>query len=219
MVRYLQTIATALFVTGLLTPGSSSTAAQPTNRSGVKQLADANTLTAKPESGKPTSGSAVSVETVHSMVKTHMPELREILSQLEKSNPQQHERAIRDLSRSLQRLTTAKRRDAALYEIELTLWKSRTSANLSAARVKVRDSAANRKALRAAVVQLTQAETARAQYDVELYKKRLAGAQSQLESAESRLMKKQAESADTVYETFLRKAGRLKRSKNPTPDS
>jgi len=224
MVKLLQTIRTALlvaglFVTGLLAIGSTSAAAQPKNRSDIQRLADGKTLTPKRQPENPAGSSAVSVETVNRLVQTHVPELRAILAQLEKSDPQQYNAAIRDLSRSVQRLTVAKRRDADLYEIELLLWKSRTSANLSAARVKVRDTAANRKALQAAVVKLTQAETARAQYDVVLYKKRLAGAKAQLEAAETRLTNKQAESAETVYETFLRKAGRLKRSKNSTPDA
>ena len=78
------------------------------------------------------------------LVKTHLPELNDVLGRLHTKQPRQYDRAIRDLAKSVRKLELAENRDQELYEIELELLKAQTQANLLTAKLKVRDSQSDR---------------------------------------------------------------------------
>ena len=145
------------------------------------------------------------------LVNAHLPELKDVLNRLRADQPRQYDRAIRDLAKSVRKLDLAKNRDHQLYEIELELLKAQNQVNLLTAKLKVRDSQSDRKQLRNAVARLQQAQFARAQYDVEMYRQRLERAKQQLDAAGARLEAKQSDPDQQLEKSYLgllRKAGR-----------
>lgn len=145
------------------------------------------------------------------LVKAHLPELDDVLNRLRADQPRQYDRAIRDLAKSVRKLELAENRDEQLYEIELELLKAQTQVNLLTAKLKVRDSQSDRKKLRNSVARLHQAHLTRIQYDVELYRQRLARAKQQFDAAQERLETKQSDHEQQLeksYQGLLRKAGR-----------
>lgn len=145
------------------------------------------------------------------LVRSHLPELNNVLDRLRADQPRQYDRAIRDLAKSVRKLELAKNRDEQLYELELELLKAQNHVNLLTAKLKVRDSQSDRTQLRDAAARLQQAQVARIQYDVELYRQRLERAKQQLDAAGERLEAKQSDAEQQLEKTYLgllRKAGR-----------
>lgn len=148
---------------------------------------------------------------VQQLVQAHLPELTKVLSQLRAVQPQEYDRVIKDLAKSARKLETAQNRDQQLFEIEVELLQAEHHASLLTARLKVRDSESDRKRLRDAAKRLQQAQIARAEYDVNAFRQRLARSQQQLESAVARLEARKNEAEDQLeksYLSMLRKAGR-----------
>ncbi|TWU00887.1 hypothetical protein [Stieleria varia] len=150
-------------------------------------------------------------ERVLEMVQSHLPELQRLLDQLRMNEPRQYRVAIQNLAKSAKRLEMAANRDPRFFELELTVIKSQTAVNLLIAKLKVRDSKSDRQALQKATEQIHDAETARAQYDVDQMQERLQRAQQQLAAAQKRLQSRQADRTTQIERSFagnLRKAGR-----------
>lgn len=163
---------------------------------------------------------------VQQLVQVHLPELTKVLSQLRSVQPQEYDRAIKDLAKAARKLEIAQNRDQRLFEIEVELLQAEHHASLLTAKLKVRDSESNRERLREAAKRLQQAQIARAEYEVEALRQRLARSQQQLESAVARLETRKSEAEDQLEKSFssmLRKAGRdTKRShqpKSPRPNN
>jgi hypothetical protein len=72
---------------------------------------------------------------VLSFVEAHQPELAKVLANLEKRKPAEYARAIEELDRSVQPLTTGKAKDPRLHELDLRAWQARTRVELLGARV------------------------------------------------------------------------------------
>lgn len=72
---------------------------------------------------------------VVSFVEAHQPELAKVLAHLEKRKPAEFARAIEELDRSVQPLTSGKARDQRLHELELRAWQTRTRVELLGARL------------------------------------------------------------------------------------
>ena len=148
---------------------------------------------------------------VDALVDAHLSELKGLLKRLRNAQPQEYDRAIRDLAKSAKRLEVAKNRDERLYDIEVELLQARTQANLLTAKLKVRDNARDRKALRQAAQRLQRAEMDRADYDVQQSQARLERVKNQHDAAVKRLSaKKDDPDAQLLksYNAMLRKAGR-----------
>jgi hypothetical protein len=160
---------------------------------------------------------------VQQLVQAHLPELTKVLSQLRAVQPQEYDRVIKDLARSARKLEIAQNRDQHLFEIEVELLQAEYHASLLTARLKVRDSESDRKQLREAAKRLQHAQIARAEYDVNAFRQRLARSQQQLESAVARLEARKNEAEDQLeksYLNMLRKAGRdTKRNDTEPPAS
>ena len=71
---------------------------------------------------------------VLSFVATHQPELAKVLANLEKRKPAEYARAIEELDRSVQPLTTGKAKDPQLHELDVRAWEARTRVELLGAR-------------------------------------------------------------------------------------
>jgi hypothetical protein len=72
---------------------------------------------------------------VLSFVEAHQPELAKVLANLEKRKPAEYARAIEELDRSVQPLTTGKAKDPQLHELDVRAWQARTRVELLGARV------------------------------------------------------------------------------------
>ena len=145
------------------------------------------------------------------LTREHLPQLTPLLKQLKIDQPRQYERAILDLARSARKLSVAQKRDKQLYQVELELLKADTEANLIAAKLKVRDKPQDRDKLRNAVIRLHTAKKHKMQYEVDLFRKRLARDQALLATAEQNLTAFEDDSNNTVdafYLKLLRKADR-----------
>ena len=148
------------------------------------------------------------------LVQDHLPELKKLLENLKKENPRQYDAAIRDLAKSARRLTTIKNRDEEWFEIEVEMLKTQSSIKLLTAKLKVRDSQADRKLLRDTAKRLHQAELAKAQYNVRYLQERADKAQQQLSTAKTRLESIEDNSESRLeksYLGFLKNAGRLEK--------
>jgi hypothetical protein len=72
---------------------------------------------------------------VLSFVEAHQPELAKVLANLEKRKPAEYARAIEELDRSVQPLTSGKAKDPRLHELDVRAWQARTRVELLGARV------------------------------------------------------------------------------------
>jgi hypothetical protein len=71
---------------------------------------------------------------VMSFVETHQPDLARVLDDLRKRKPAEYSRAIEELDRSVQPLTSGKAKDPGLHDLELRAWQARTRVELLGAR-------------------------------------------------------------------------------------
>ena len=72
---------------------------------------------------------------VMAFVRQHHAELGELLVRLKASNSQEYERAIRDLSRTSERLAQIRKNDTDRFELELKLWQAQSHSDLLTARL------------------------------------------------------------------------------------
>jgi|APCry1669189034_1035192.scaffolds.fasta_scaffold36959_1 hypothetical protein len=72
---------------------------------------------------------------VVAFVKAHQPDLAKVLAHLEKRKPAEYARAIEELDRSVQPLTSGKTKDPQLYDLELRAWQARTRVELLGAKL------------------------------------------------------------------------------------
>jgi hypothetical protein len=75
--------------------------------------------------------------TAIALVRKHHKELYTLLTSLKESVPLEYDRAIRELSRSSDRLAQLKKRDSKRYKIELRLWQVRSQRQLLTARLQM----------------------------------------------------------------------------------
>lgn len=87
------------------------------------------------EETRPIQTAAERERRVIGFVRSHSPELAEVLARLETSKPGEYAGAIEELDRSVQPLTTGRAKDPRLHEIELQAWQARTRVELLGARV------------------------------------------------------------------------------------
>lgn len=202
LVRWATLLSLMLFAT-------TATAIEPTNSIGPLAANGALVDQSLPANADERAGESEAA--VLLLVQSHLPQLAVMLDRLRDANPRQYDRAIRDLSRWVKRLESAKKRDPNLYGIEVDLLKAETNVDLLSAKLKVRDDPSDRNLLRNAVDQLHQAKTARVRYDVQLATDRLNRAKQQLQSASQKLQAlEDSTEADRqhAYVGLLRKSGR-----------
>lgn len=74
---------------------------------------------------------------VLAFVGQHQPRLLELMNFLKKKQPAQYEQALKEMTRSKQRLEGWAKRDQEMYAIELELWQTRSQLRLLAAEISV----------------------------------------------------------------------------------
>jgi hypothetical protein len=137
-------------------------------------------------------------------VRQHHPELAELLIHLKESSPKEHERAVRDLFRTSERLAQLQERDANVYELELKLWKARSRAQLLSAKLQMADSEELRHKLRG---------TLEEEYELQMQllkreRDRLADRVNGLNSQIDRLTQRRNESIDSQFQKLTKTSGR-----------
>jgi hypothetical protein len=70
-------------------------------------------------------------------VQRNHPELGELLAYLKTSQPEEYQRAIRDLARVVERLGAIQERDPLQYDLEVALWTAQSRVQLLTARLKM----------------------------------------------------------------------------------
>ena len=92
-----------------------------------------------------------------SFVQRNLAELAELLGYLKSSQPEEYDRAIRDIFRATERLALIQERDSLQYELEVEAWTAQSRVQLLAAKLKMGSSDELKGQLRAALA--TQNET------------------------------------------------------------
>jgi hypothetical protein len=125
-------------------PGKANPDKAEPDKADSKQAERKKPPTDKSESTKPgkraetaRKGSGLTPEreaAVMTFVKLNHPDLEMLLTHLKQSEPKEYEKAVRDLTRVIDRLAASKDRDADMYELELRSWKAQSRLQLLSAR-------------------------------------------------------------------------------------
>jgi len=106
------------------------------------------------------------------LARRHLKELLPLLAHLRAYEPEQFEKAIRELDRAAKRLESQQRRGADFYDKSLQQWQSRGRIDLLKARLRVRPTESDRKALLAEMQRLRKVEIERLQLEVDAVSER-----------------------------------------------
>ncbi len=93
---------------------------------------------------------------VFAFVKEHHRELERLLSHLRQHRPQEYGRAVREMSRNVERIEAYRARDLGRYELEVKLWQLQSRSQLLAARITMADESQLREELRQLLGQQTE---------------------------------------------------------------
>jgi hypothetical protein len=88
---------------------------------------------------------------VMTFVQRNHAELADLLASLEASQPQEYERAVREIFRTTERLALVQERDPLQYELEIAVWTAQSRAQLLVARLNMGESDELKRQLRAAL--------------------------------------------------------------------
>jgi hypothetical protein len=125
-------------------------------------------------------------EQLLSFVSENHPELKDLLSKLEKSKKQrQYLNAIRGLNKSVTKLETTKERNPQRYESALQQWNLESRIKVAGAQVKTNDTEEGRSTLESLVTKLVDFHIARMKSDREQIQKRLDQVEKRIADAES----------------------------------
>jgi len=102
---------------------------------------------------------------VMTFVQRNHAELADLLSYLKTSQPEEYERAIREIFRTTERLDQIQDRDPLQYELEVAAWTAQSRAQLLAARLKMGSSDELLKQLREALTTQNEAKLALLKHD------------------------------------------------------
>jgi hypothetical protein len=97
---------------------------------------------------------------VLTFVQRNHAELADLLAALKTNDPQQYERAIRDIFRTTERLAQIQERDPLQYELEIAAWTAQSRVQLLAAKLKMESSEELIKQLREALQTQNEARVA-----------------------------------------------------------
>jgi hypothetical protein len=120
----------------------------------VKSSAPTSSAANPKKDGKARTAIAVTPEreaAATTFVQRNHPELAELLGYLKSSQPAEYERAIKEISRTIERLAVISERDPLQYELEVAAWTAQSRVQLLAAKLKMGSNDELLKELRAAL--------------------------------------------------------------------
>lgn len=135
------------------------------------------------------------------LAQQHLSELLPLLSHLRVHEPDQYEKAVRELDRAAKRLESQQRRGQEFYDVALRQWKSRGRVDLLKAKLRVRPSEQDRKRLLAEMRFLREVEVERLRLEWEVIAQRqkvLAARMAQAESAAKRAKEQMDELSQNI---------------------
>ncbi|HEX5104863.1 MAG TPA: hypothetical protein VFV87_13680 [Pirellulaceae bacterium] len=133
---------------------------------------------------------------VTTFVKRNHAELADLLAHLKANQPQEYERAVRDLYRITERLASIQERDPTQYDLELTLWTAQSRVQLFTAKLKMGTTDELKSELRQALDAQAEARVALLKHERTKVVDRLSridGDIAQLEGEREKLIDKQLE--------------------------
>lgn len=119
---------------------------------------------------------------VRKFVEQQLPELESVLNHLKEYNSQEYQRAVRDLSRTVERLSQSRERDQRRYELELKQWQNQSRIDLLVARLKMANSEEYREPLRGLLRERLELKTAVLQLERERLAERMQKIDQQLQA-------------------------------------
>jgi hypothetical protein len=133
-------------------------------------------------------------------VRSHHPELVNLLEQLKSKDRRQYDMVVRDLFRTSERLAVMQQNDRPRYEIALQAWKLKSRIQVLAARASLDEDLAILAELRAALVQQSDVRNQQLKYERDLLAERLHRAESALANFE----RDRSQQVDRQYEMLLK---------------
>ena len=119
-------------------------------------------------------------------VDTHHPELKELLTKLEKRKKKKpYRQAMEGLDKAVKKLEGIKRRSPKRYESSLALWKIESRIKVAGAQVKLKDTEENRDNLKSLVTELVDFKIQQLKNDREQASKRLKQLETKIGEAEA----------------------------------
>src|SRR5437763_6888168 len=121
---------------------------------------------------------------VMTFVQRNHAELADLLTSLKTSQPQEYERAIKEIFRTIERLAVVQERDPRQYELEVVAWTAQSGVQLLAAKLKMSSSDELIKQLREALASQNDARLALLQHERQRFADRLSKLDSDIASLE-----------------------------------
>jgi len=146
-------------------------------------------------------------------VRTHHPELADLVAVLKERQPKEYQRALRDLFRASERLAQIHDVDKGRYELELKAWKLQSRVVLLTARMTMEPSDKLRGDLKTALEQQYDNQLALVRADRDRAKQRIEMLDKQIE----RLEQQKAEAIERQVETLSREAKKMNPKAKPLP--
>ncbi len=161
----------------------------------------------------------------------HLSELLPVLKHLQKHSPRQYEKAIHELDRSAKRLNMIKQRDSKLFDISLRQWKMRGQVDLLKAKVRVKKSEPDQKAILQQLKALHDIELERLDRELALIDERLVVNEDRLRQTKQMIergvehrkklyeerVRLESETIDERSHAYLRAIGNHKNDSGPRP--
>src|SRR5262245_57903707 len=184
----------SLAAAGLLYAQSGSTSAPPARSASPKKDAKAKpAILVTPEREA----------AVLTFVQRNHAELAELLAALKTNDPEQYQRAIRDIFRTTERLAQIQERDLLQYELEIAAWTAQSRVELLAAKLKMESSDDLIKQLREALKVQNNARVALLKHE----RQKAADRLSKLDSDIARFEGDGDEVADRQLKVLVRTSG------------
>ena len=155
--------------------------------------------------GKPRLPIAITPEreaAVLTFVQRNHAELVDLLGYLKTNQPEEYERAVREIFRATERLAQIQERDPLQYELEVAAWSAQSHVQLLAARLQMGSSEDLLKQLRTALVEQQDARLALIKHD----RKKTADRLSKLDSDIARIESDKETIVDRQLKTLTRAA-------------
>ena len=164
---------------------------------------------------------------VLTFVQRNHPELTNLLASLKGSQPEEYERAIREIFRTTERIAQIQERDPLQYELEIAAWTAQSKVQLLAAKLKMGATDELRKQLRDALGTQNEAKLALLKHERHRVADRVSKIDreiSQFESDREKVIDKQLElltrtagEGRTVKVGAKNAAKQAKKNGNPSP--
>lgn len=149
----------------------------------------------------------------------HHPELTGLVEQLKESNPAEYQRAIRDLSRTRERLAQIEQKEPQRYELELSAWKISSRIRLIVARLTMARDPALEQELRDALAQQAGIRLDLLMLEQEQLKARLKKLDAQIEKTRTDRDEQAKKDFDTVIRSITKAGPGQKPGSGLKPDA